>query len=309
MSSALSATAPVSRQRSRLRGLAPSLSLALLAIIAGCSGESAPRPQASVGNSDVMVPDAPIANAAPVVDAPVMQEPQQERIVGLAEEEENHVTQSTQQSQPQYSGDYGFSAPIQNPVTAAENIYTMSNAETACRTRLKRLGVVFKEKPPIYRSSSCQIANPIEVSGFNSGSIAFKPAATLNCQVTEAFARWIKGDLQPASRMRYLSGVSTIYNAGGYSCRTMNSRRGAKMSEHSRGNAIDVTKIVLNNGKNIMVRKPGFFAFREKRLLANVRKDGCDYFTTVLGPGYNPDHANHFHFDLKNRRNGYVACR
>ena len=154
MSSALSATAPVSRQRSRLRSLAPSLSLALLAIIAGCSGESAPRPQASVGNSDVMVPDAPIANAAPVVDAPVMQEPQQERIVGLAEEEENHVTQSTQQSQPQYSGDYGFSAPIQNPVTAAENIYTMSNAETACRTRLKRLGVVFKEKPPIYRSSS-----------------------------------------------------------------------------------------------------------------------------------------------------------
>ncbi len=37
-----------------------------------------------------------------------------------------------------------------------------------------------------------------------------------------------------------------------------------EMSEHSRGNAIDVTKIVLNNGKNIMVRKPGFFAFREK---------------------------------------------
>jgi len=309
MSSALSATAPVSRQRSRLRGLAPSLSLALLAIIAGCSGESAPRPQASVGNSDVMVPDAPIANAAPVVDAPVMQEPQQERIVGLAEEEENHVTQSTQQSQPQYSGDYGFSAPIQNPVTAAENIYTMSNAETACRTRLKRLGVVFKEKPPIYRSSSCQIANPIEVSGFNSGSIAFKPAATLNCQVTEAFARWIKGDLQPASRMRYLSGVSTIYNAGGYSCRTMNSRRGAKMSEHSRGNAIDVTKIVLNNGKNIMVRKPGFFAFREKGLLNSVRSDACGYFSTVLGPGYNPEHADHFHFDLMQRRSGYRACK
>jgi hypothetical protein len=238
-----------------------------------------------------------------------MQAPQEERVVGLAEEEENHVARSPQQSQPQYSGDYGFTAPIQNPVTAAENIYTMSNAEAACRTRLKRLGVVFKEKPTIYRSSSCHIENPIEVSGFNSGSIAFKPAATLNCQVTEAFARWIKGDLQPASRMRYLSGVSTIYNAGGYSCRTMNNRRGAKMSEHSRGNAIDVTKIVLNNGKNIMVRKPGFFAFREKGLLNSVRSDACGYFSTVLGPGYNPEHADHFHFDLMQRRSGYRACK
>lgn len=72
-------------------------------------------------------------------------------------------------SQPQYSGDYGFSAPIGNPVTAAENIYTMSNAETACRTRLKRLGVVFKEKPPIYRSSSCQIANPMKYRGSTAG--------------------------------------------------------------------------------------------------------------------------------------------
>ncbi|KAB2664579.1 extensin family protein [Brucella tritici] len=318
MSSVLSATAPVSRQRTRLRGLAPSLSIALLAIIAGCSGESAPRPQASVGNSDMMVPDAPVASAAPVnapvveapvMQAPVMQAPQEERVVGLAEEEENHVARSPQQSQPQYSDDYGFTAPIQNPVTAAENIYTMSNAEAACRTRLKRLGVVFKEKPTIYRSSSCHIENPIEVSGFNSGSIAFKPAATLNCQVTEAFARWIKGDLQPASRMRYLSGVSTIYNAGGYSCRTMNNRRGAKMSEHSRGNAIDVTKIVLNNGKNIMVRKPGFFAFREKGLLNSVRSDACGYFSTVLGPGYNPEHADHFHFDLMQRRSGYRACK
>ncbi len=74
------------------------------------------------------------------------------------------------------------------------------------------------------------------------------------------------------------------------------------MSEHSRGNAIDVTKIVLNNGKNIMVRKPGFFAFREKGLLNSVRSDACGYFTTVLGPGYNPEHADHFHFDLMQRR-------
>ncbi len=302
MSFALSASICITSARSLSRNLTP---LLLLALLAGCSGESAPRPRAEVGHSDIMVPSAPVANT-PIASAPQQQE---DRIIGLAEEEENHVARSTIQSQPQYSGDYGFAAPIQNPVTAAENIYTMSNAEAACRTRLKRLGVVFKEKPPIYRSSSCQIANPIEVSGFNSGSIAFKPAATLNCQVTEAFARWIKGDLQSAARLRYLSGVRTIYNAGGYSCRTMNHRRGARMSEHSRGNAIDVTRIILNNGKDITVRRPGFFAFREKGLLNSVRSDACSYFTTVLGPGYNREHADHFHFDLMQRRSGYRACK
>ncbi|MBB5702591.1 hypothetical protein FHS76_002475 [Ochrobactrum daejeonense] len=286
----------------RLSRLAPSL--LLLALLSGCSGERAPRPQADVGSSDIMVPSAPVAQVASAPAAP-----EEDRIVGLAEEEENHVAQSLPRSQPRYSEDYGFAAPVQNPVTAAENIYAMSNSEAACRTRLKRLGVVFTEKPAIYRSSSCHIENPIEVSGFNSGSIAFKPAATLNCQVTETFARWIKGDLQPAARLRYLSGVNTIYNAGGYSCRTMNNRRGAKMSEHSRGNAIDVTRIVLNNGKDITVRRPGFFAFREKGLLNTVRSDACGYFTTVLGPGYNREHADHFHFDLMQRRSGYRACK
>ena len=328
MGFALSAIIDHDHARSRLRRLGPAASVLLLILAAGCSGERPPRPQADVGNSDIMVPSTDVASApmpaAPVADvpmepapvansplpaAPMTPAPQQDRVVGLAEEEENHTAQPAPRSEPQYAGDYGFTAPVQNPVTAAENIYTMSKSEAACRTRLKRLGVVFKEKPPIHRSASCNIDNPIEVSGFNSGSIAFKPAATLNCQVTETFARWIKGDLQPAARLRYLSGINTIYNAGGYSCRTMNHRRGAKMSEHSRGNAIDVTRIKLNNGKDISVRRPGFFAFREKGLLNSVRSDACDYFTTVLGPGYNPEHANHFHFDLMQRRSGYRACK
>ena len=55
----------------------------------------------------------------------------------------------------------------------------------------------------------------------------------------------------------------------------MNSRRGNPMSEHARGNAIDVGKFVLKNGKEIAVRKRGFFAFRERGLLKAVRTDSC----------------------------------
>ncbi|EMG54099.1 hypothetical protein WYI_09019, partial [Ochrobactrum sp. CDB2] len=120
-------------------------SLALFTLVAGCSGDRPSRPQADIGNADVMVPPAPVAS---------VNTPQEQRVVGLAEEIENNANEMTTQSQPHYTGDYGFATPVQNPVSTAENIYTMSNSEAACRTRLKRLGVVFTEKSPINQSGS-----------------------------------------------------------------------------------------------------------------------------------------------------------
>jgi hypothetical protein len=183
----------------------------------------------------------------------------------------------------------------------------MPASEVACRQRLTAMGVRFTDVPRISNGPSCGIDYPIQLSGL-SGNIAVKPAVKLNCEVTEAFAHWVKNELAPSARYRYLSGIGTIKPLGGYSCRTMNSRRGAAMSEHAHGNAIDVGKFVLKNGKEIDVRKPGFFAFREKGLLKAVRQDSCKYFNTVLGPGSDANHKDHFHFDLRNRKSGYRHC-
>jgi hypothetical protein len=168
---------------------------------------------------------------------------------------------------------------------------------------------MFEERAPINDGGVCHIDNPLTVSGFSSGHIKLKPSATLNCQMTLAFARWVKGDLVPSARLRYLSGIKTIHQASSYSCRTMSNQPGRSMSEHSKGNALDVAKITLNNGKDIQVQRPGFFSFRQRGLLNTVRSDACDYFTTVLGPGYDRFHGTHFHFDLMQRRGGHRACR
>ncbi len=178
--------------------------------------------------------------------------------------------------------------------------------EIACRRDLKRLGVKYRDLAPIHDSKACRIDYPVSVSGL-SGGIQMKPAATLNCEMAATFARWTKNELAPASRYRYLSGVKTIHQGSSYSCRRINGSRTS--SEHSRGNALDVMRIELKNGRDIDVKKPGWFAFRQRGFLNTVRADGCQYFTTVLGPGYNYDHRNHFHFDIKPRRNGYRACR
>ncbi|PTM95210.1 extensin-like domain-containing protein [Mycoplana dimorpha] len=194
-----------------------------------------------------------------------------------------------------------------DPMAVPESHGGMPAAEKACRQRLQRLGVTYRDVPAFSSGRSCGIAYPIELQAL-SGGIQIKPAARVNCQITEAFAKWVKNELAPSARLRYLSGVRSIHQMSSYSCRTMNSQRGAAMSEHARGNAIDVGKIVLNSGKEILVRRKGFFAFREKGLLKAVRTDSCKYFTTVLGPGSDRFHTDHFHFDLRMRKSGYRHC-
>jgi len=187
------------------------------------------------------------------------------------------------------------------PLAAPE---PMPADEIDCRNELKRLGVAYTEVEPIHEGQ-CGIDHPVKVSAI--GSVRMKPAATLTCNMAATFAAWTKRELVPAARWRYWSNVRAIRQGSSYSCRNIAGE--GSLSEHGKGNALDVMSIELTNGDEIDVRKPGLFAFRTRGFLNTVRADGCEYFTTVLGPGYNYDHRNHFHFDVKNRRNGYRACR
>lgn len=187
-------------------------------------------------------------------------------------------------------------APVPEPMPADQ---------IDCRKELRRLGVAYTDIDPIHDGSQCGIDHPVKVTAI--GSIAMKPAATLTCDMAASFASWTKKELVPSARWRYFSGVKAIHQGSSYSCRNIAGE--GVLSEHGKGNALDVMSIELNNGDNIDVRKPGLFSFRQRGFLNTVRADGCQYFTTVLGPGYNYDHRNHFHFDIKNRKNGYRACR
>jgi hypothetical protein len=192
---------------------------------------------------------------------------------------------------------------VDNPVVKPRNV--MPADEVDCRADLKRLGVAYKNLPAINDGEACGIDYPVKVSAI--GKVKMVPAATLRCEMAATVAAWTKKELIPAARSRYLTGVKAIHQASSYSCRNIN--RSRTLSEHGKGNALDIARIELNSGRDIDVRKPGLFSFRQKGFLNSVRSDGCEYFSTVLGPGYNHDHRDHFHFDLKQRRSGHRACR
>ncbi len=183
----------------------------------------------------------------------------------------------------------------------------MPASEQNCRAQLRRLGAQFRDLPAINDGKSCRIDYPLKLESV-SGGIDVKPDATLNCQMALTFAKWVKSELVPSARIRYFSGVKSIRQMSSYSCRRMNSSSRNPWSEHASGNAIDIGTISLKNGKVIDVRKKSFFSFREKGLLKAVRADSCKYFKTVLGPGSDVHHKDHFHFDLRHRKSGRRYC-
>jgi hypothetical protein len=183
----------------------------------------------------------------------------------------------------------------------------MPASEIELRHELKRLGVTYADLPPIRPGGACGIDYPVKVMAL-SGGIRMNPPAILNAKMAVTFAKYVRADFAPAVRWRYFSGIRTIRD-GSYSCRNMIGESTHHLSEHAKGNAIDVMGITLESGRVIDVEKPGWFSFRERGFLKKVRAEACGYFTTVLGPGYNWAHRNHFHFDLMQRRSGYVACR
>lgn len=287
-------------------------SLCLATALTACTTESVMRPDVDVGmQTAALVPPAPISQASDFSDNSLASEealpqsaPLQDPII------EAPAGRDTLIEEPARSSPIaaGFSRLVNPFGLGAGQDSGMPASEASCRKQLRKLGVTYRDLPAINDGGSCQVAYPVEVSGLP-GRAKLKPAATLNCEMALTVAQWVKSELQPAARVRYWSSVDTITQASSYSCRNMIGTRGNKLSEHAKGNALDISKIELKNGKDILVRKKGFFAFRERGLLNTVRADGCSYFSTVLGPGYNKAHADHFHFDIMERKSGYRACK
>ena len=55
---------------------------------------------------------------------------------------------------------------------------------------------------------------------------------------------------------------------------------------------------MLIDNRRIRVRPPESDLPLAHELVGALRTTACGYFTTVLGPGSDAAHAEHFHFDL-----------
>ncbi len=174
-------------------------------------------------------------------------------------------------------------------------------ARSTCGVMLARLGVAATALTPM-QDGACGIPAPVSVTGLDGGAIAFSTRALLNCSLAETLAGWIDETVQPIA-MKTLGGrVTGLRIAASYACRNRDSLADAKLSEHARGNAIDVSAFRVAGIGWIDVESGWTDGGAKAVFLRAVRGSACGPFTTVLGPGSDSYHSNHFHLDRAKRR-------
>ncbi len=171
-------------------------------------------------------------------------------------------------------------------------------AEKACIGRKE-----IKPSVHIVRSESidgpgvCGISYPLKVSALAHGDVMLTSRATLGCPMVSRSEKWLSEVVQPAS-MLFFGQPVTHMRVGSYACRSRNNQRGAKLSEHSFGNALDVMSFKLADGREITVVKGWKGHPSEQDFLREIFVGACQHFNTVLGPGSDMFHYDHFHLDL-----------
>jgi len=180
-------------------------------------------------------------------------------------------------------------------------------ARLACRTDLHKLGVKFEERAPLSDPvAGCSVPNPIAVSTL-SASVKIGPEAVMNCALADQLARFIEVTASPAAEKIFGSPIASIRQASAYVCRDRHGT--SKISEHAFGNAVDIAEFVLKDKTVIEVKDYGDSDPKRTEFLDDVRAAACGPFRTVLGPGADPDHSLHFHFDLEPRKSKHAFCQ
>ena len=208
----------------------------------------------------------------------------------------------------------GVEAAVTAPVpTGGWPAAAVAAERQRCGELLKGLDLSYKHLPPLGNETGCGAPAPIEISAV--AGTALIPPATTSCAMGHDLSRWISGSVQPAAERILNTRVTVIHTASSYVCRGRNGAKGGKLSEHGKANALDMSGFSFAKGKSVTVGDGwggilhGIGLSPTGSFLSAIRADACGHFATVLGPGSDAHHGNHFHVDAIRRRNGYRICQ
>ena len=176
---------------------------------------------------------------------------------------------------------------------------------SACELRLSAMAQ-FTPLPVLMGPGECGDSDVVRLESVrmpDNTFVAVSPT-TLSCGMAEAFAIFVRQDIGPAA-LALGSPLKAIANYDSYECRGRNRVAGAKLSEHARGNALDIRSVRLASGHVFDLTDPKV----PKDFRDRVRTAACGRFTTVLGPGSDSYHETHIHLDLAERSRGYRMCQ
>jgi hypothetical protein len=179
---------------------------------------------------------------------------------------------------------------------------------TACLAQLKQIGIVFTAPAAIDENNGCGIRHPLTVTALGAG-VALQPAGTMRCETALALGRWTRDILQPMLKTaRPDDPLAAVNQASTYVCRKRNNTDTGKISEHARGNAVDISGLTFKSKKVLSIEPRMQDSTLDGALQRAITSAACLYFTTVLDPGSDAAHERHLHLDIIARKNGYRLC-
>ena len=177
---------------------------------------------------------------------------------------------------------------------------------TECDTRILAIAVT-EPLPRLIGPDACGGSDMLRLVAAlrpDGSRIEIRPAPVLRCAFAESVAAWLRDEAAP--RVDKLGApLRTVETFDDFECRGRNCVAGAKLSEHGKGNAVDVRSFTLADGRSIGLTDVSVAKdFRDE-----IRDSACRRFTTVLGPGADAQHESHIHLDLIERSHGYRMCQ
>jgi len=180
-------------------------------------------------------------------------------------------------------------APAASPPRAP----AQSLSFTQCEEKLTTQAVAYTPLPDRDFGGGCSIVNSVKLLDIG---VPTTNLGAMTCGLAANFAAWAHYAVQPAARLVLGAEVVRIDTYGTYNCRSI--AGSDRLSEHARGNAVDVAAFVLSDGRRISVEQGWRGDDRTRRFLQLIHDSACKRFNTVLSPDYNAAHANHLHFDM-----------
>ncbi len=150
---------------------------------------------------------------------------------------------------------------------------------------------------------ACGIDDPVAVTRV--AGVSLSRPARMTCEKAEALDDWVRGGAIPVIGTKG-GGLSKLVVAADYACRTRNSRPGARLSEHAKGRALDISGFTLEDGTTLTVG--GDWRGNNSSIMRQLHRTACGPYGTVLGPNSDRFHQDHFHFDIASYRSGSY-CR
>jgi hypothetical protein len=192
-------------------------------------------------------------------------------------------------------------------MAAPEPAPLVLDPDAACLQELAALGVSFQPVASFGDpDQGCGVANAVKVSATG---VPWNRPGVLSCQMARTLARYQAEVLQPAAESHFHQPIKRILHAGTYDCRVrrnastataaaLGGSRGGRLSEHSKGMAIDLMGVELADGTIVSVKKDWRGGGEKTSFLKDVARRSCNTFNVVLTPNYDKFHQDHLHLDI-----------